>query len=229
MLKVTYHGHSCFTLDSGEHRVVIDPWFTGNPLADRPVDEVKADAVLVSHGHYDHLGDAIPISKRCGAPIIGVAELCAYCASKGAKVYSMHIGGSHQFPFGRVKLTPAWHGSAVMNAEGNWYTGTPCGFLVEMGGKIVYHSGDTGLFGDMELIGRWKRVDLALLPIGDNYVMGPDDAVEAVEMLQPTAVVPMHYDTFDAIKQDAQAFCDAVSARDLAKPVLLKPGQSYTI
>lgn len=228
MPKVIFHGHSCFTIADGQHTVLTDPWLTGNPLADVPADRLDASAILVSHGHFDHLGDAVAIAKRCQATIIGVAELAGYCAAQGAPAHQMHIGGSYQFSFGRVKLTPAWHGSAVMDEAGNnIYTGTPCGFLLTMGGKTIYFAGDTGLFGDMQLIGERHPLDLALLPIGDNFVMGPEDAVAAVEMLRPGVVIPMHYNTFDLIKQDPQAFKQQVESRNLARVVVLEPGQEY--
>jgi len=203
---IKFHGHACFTVESGDKKVLIDPFLSGNPLARAKAEEIEADAILVSHGHGDHLGDALPIAKRTGALIIAPNELAVYCQNQGADVHPMHIGGAYQFDFGKVKLTPAWHGSAVIDGDNIIYTGTPCGFIITMDGKTVYHAGDTGLFGDMELIGRLYDIDVALLPIGDNFVMGIDDAVEAVKMLKPKITVPMHYNTFDLIKQDPEVF-----------------------
>ena len=225
-MKVTFLGHACFTLEHGASRIVIDPFLTGNPVCPIKEKDLDVQAVLVSHGHGDHLGDAIAISKRCRAPVIACFELAEFCQAQGASAHSMHIGGGHNFDFGRVKLTPAWHGSAIEWQGHTIYGGTPSGFVIQMGGRTVYHAGDTGLFGDMELIGRLHRPDLALLPIGDNYTMGPEDAIEAVKMLQPAAVVPMHYNTFDLIAQDAQQFARRVQSETSARCTVLEPGES---
>lgn len=227
MVHVKFLGHSCFTLEHGPHRVLIDPFLTGNPVCPVKADSLHPTAILVSHGHGDHLGDAIPISKRTGALIISCYEVVSFCLGQGATGHGMHIGGGHDFDFGRVKLTPAWHGSAIEFDGQSAYGGTPCGFVIRIGGKTIYHSGDTGLFGDMELIGRLNKIDLACLPIGDNYTMGPDDAVEAVRMLKPARVVPMHYNTFDLIRQDPEAFGKRLD--HLAECSVLKPGESLEL
>ena len=224
MPKATFLGHSCFTLSDGKTTLLIDPFITGNPVCPVKAADVKADAILVSHGHGDHLGDAIPISKRCGAPVIACFELAEFCGSQGAKAHGMHVGGGHDFEFGRVKLTPAWHGSAIESGGQVLYGGTPTGFVIHFGGRVIYHSGDTGVFLDMELIGRLNKLDLALLPIGDNYTMGPDDAVEAVRMLKPNRTVPMHYNTFDLIRQDPVAFQKRVAR--ITDCTILAPGES---
>lgn len=227
MLKVRYLGHACFTASEGTHTVIIDPFLTGNPRAPVAADQIQVDAVLVTHGHGDHLGDAVPIAKRCGAVIVAPYELATYCEKQGAQVYAMHIGGAHTFPWGWVKLTDARHGSAVME-EPPVYTGNPCGFVLRMGGKTVYHAGDTGLFGDMALVGK-QGIDCALLPIGDNYTMGIDDAVEAVKLVQPELVVPMHYGTMELIATDVRLFEDKVLSETNATCKTLKPGEELEL
>jgi len=213
MVKLTFHGHACFSLTDGKHDVLIDPFISGNPLAKIKAQDLKPTHILVTHGHGDHLGDAIDIAKRTGAVIVAPNELAVYCKSKGANVHTMHIGGSWQFDFGRVKLTPAWHGSAVIEGDNIIYTGTPCGFVIEMQGKHIYHAGDTGLFSDMKLIGEMYSLDCALLPIGDNYVMGPEDAARAAGMLQARINIPMHYNTFPLVKQDPNRFVQQLKAK----------------
>jgi L-ascorbate metabolism protein UlaG (beta-lactamase superfamily) len=217
-------GHACFTASDGEHSVIFDPFLTGNPEAVVTPEEVRADAVLPSHGHSDHLGDAIPIARRLGAPIIAPYELAMYCQRHGAEVVPLHIGGGVDLPFGRVKLTYATHGSAVVTDESIEYTGPACGFLVTMSGQTVYYAGDTGLFGDMRLIGESTPITVAILPIGDHFTMGVDDAVKAVDFLRPQAVVPTHYSAFEPIRKDPRPFADRVRALGIRCEVLA-PGQ----
>ncbi len=209
MLKITYYGHSVFLLDDGKTKLIIDPFIEGNPFSTIKEKDVNVNYIVVTHGHGDHLGDAVAISKRCGATIIAVNELANYVASQGAKAHNMHIGGGFNFPFGRVKFTIAHHGSS--SSEGT-YTGEASGVLVTMAGKTVYHTGDTGLFSDMKLIGEMNPVDILLLPIGDNFTMGIDDAVKAVELVRPKYVAPMHYNTFPVIEADPNVFIAKVKA-----------------
>jgi len=223
-MKITYHGHSCFSLSAGGASIIIDPFLSGNPLAEIGPGDVTTNAVLVTHGHADHLGEAVEIAKNNNAPIIAPFELVNYCISKGAMGHAMHIGGGANFPFGRVKLTIAHHGSTTDEGP----VGNPCGFIVTMGGKTVYHAGDTGLFYDMNLIGETNSIDCALLPIGDNFTMGPEDAARAVKMLHPAVVIPMHYNTFDVIKQDPQAFKAAIGGEG-PDVRILKPGESTEV
>lgn len=217
MPKLTYLGHSAFYVEGSQGRIVIDPFLSGNPLAKTRPEEIKVDYVLLTHGHGDHIGDGIEIARADNATIIAPFELANYCASKGATVHPMHIGGAHNFPFGRVKLTIAHHGSAAPDGT---YTGNPCGFLITMDGKTLYHPGDTGLFYDMKLIGEMNKIDVAVLPIGDNFTMGIEDAVKATEFLQPRLVIPMHYKTFDVIDVDPNDFVRAVKAKGFNSRVL---------
>lgn len=224
-VKLTYCGHSCFLVDGGGARLIIDPFLTGNPKAAMAADQVEVDYVLVSHAHGDHLGDAIPIAKRTGATVITNHEIASRAGEEGAPAHGMHIGGGHDFPFGRVKLTIAHHGSSFPDGS---YGGNPCGFLLTIEGKTVYHACDTGLFYDMKLIGE-EGVDVAILPIGDNYTMGPADALRAVRLIEPKVVVPIHYDTFDLIAQDVAAFARQVEASTTARCAALAPGETFEL
>ena len=226
MLTLTFHGHACFTFEADGHRVIVDPFLTGNPAADIPVGGLpKVDAVLLSHGHGDHLGDAVPIATRDRATIVATYELAAFCMQRGAIAHGMHIGGAHQFPFARVKLVPAFHGGQVEGDDTGRFTTKPCGLVITLGGRTVYHCGDTGLTMEMQLLA--GQVDAMLVPIGDNYTMGIPDAVRAVEFVKPRTVIPMHYNTFDVIKADPQDFKRQVGGR--AQVVVLAPGQSHNL
>lgn len=213
MMKLTYYGHSVFSLEHGEKRLIIDPFFTGNELAPIKAKDVKVDYVLLSHAHPDHLGDGVEIAKNNSAVVIAPFETAVMCQSKGCSAHPMHIGGAHDFDFGRVKLTIAHHGSGYPENGDVKYGGNPCGFLVTMGGKTVYHAGDTGLFYDMKLIGEMNRIDVALLPIGDNFTMGIEDALKAVEFLDPELAIPMHYNTFPVIQADPAEFVKMVEEK----------------
>jgi L-ascorbate metabolism protein UlaG (beta-lactamase superfamily) len=233
MARLTWHGHSCFSLetDAGLH-LLLDPWLDDNPMADIGADDVsELDFMLCSHGHYDHFADAIAIARRTGASLIGIYELVSFAKSQGvSSTYALNIGGGQHFPFGRVKMTPAVHSGTIHGDETGRYTTLAGGFWIhlkpksgETGGTRVYHAGDTALTSDMQLLK--GKVDIALLPIGDTFTMGPVDAVRAVEMIAPAVVIPMHYNTFDAIRQDPADFARRVG--DLADVVILEPGSSH--
>ena len=219
----TFLGHSCFFLEDGENRLIIDPFITGNPQATAKADEIKVNYILLTHAHGDHLGDAVEIAKNNNATIIAPFELANYCQEQGCEVHPMHIGGARNFPFGRLKLTIAHHGSALPDGS---YGGNPCGMLITMSGSTLYHPGDTGLFYDMKLIGEMNDIALAVLPIGDNFTMGIDDALKAVEFLQPKSVIPMHYKTFDVIDTDPEKFVKKAVKMGV-NSVVLKVGESF--
>ncbi|WP_214854583.1 MULTISPECIES: metal-dependent hydrolase [unclassified Exiguobacterium] len=214
-MKLTYHGQSTVTIETNGHHLVIDPFFSGNEKATTNPDDVKADFILLTHAHADHMLDAERIAKATGATIIATHELATYLSFKGLNVHPMNLGGQFEFSFGKVKMTQAFHSSSIIDEEKQTitYMGMPAGFLLTIEGKEIYHAGDTALFGDLALYGAHHEIDLAFLPIGDNFTMGPDDALIAADMLQAKAVVPIHYDTFDLIKQDANAFCEQIEAQ----------------
>lgn len=224
--KLTWYGHAAFRLDTGDYVLLIDPYLSDNPAATIGPDEAEADYILISHGHSDHVGDSVAIAKRTGAPVISNAEIVRWFSKQGLPGHAQHIGGGHRHPFGHLKLTPALHGSGFADGTSG---GNPVGFLLTTNeGEVFYFAGDTGLFGDMRLIGE-AGIDLALLPIGDNYTMGPDDALRAVQFLQPRHVIPIHYSTFELLEQDADAWAARVAAETEATAHVLSPGDSFSL
>lgn len=225
MLKITFNGHSNFHFDDGARQLLIDPWFGGNPKAKaRPTDYDQIDLVLVTHGHRDHLGDAVEISKKYQAPIVAPFELAMYCQRRGALVHPMNHGGERRYDFCTVKMTNAVHSSSFVD-KGAEYTGNPCGFILEMGGRKVYYTGDTALFGDMKLIAEMESPEIMMLPIGSIYTMGARDAAKAVEFVGPKYVIPMHYATFEVLDQNPDSFASHLKNLP-AELVVLGVGES---
>jgi L-ascorbate metabolism protein UlaG (beta-lactamase superfamily) len=226
-MRLTFLGHSCFLVETASSRILIDPYLSENPQAPLAAADVRCDYIVLSHGHEDHTCDALAIAQHCGATIIANYEIAEYFTAKGAKTHGMNPGGGFNFPFGRLKLTLAHHTSSVEAGLHPIYLGTACGILIQADGRTLYHAGDTALFLDMQLIGR-AGIDVALLPIGDNFTMGPDDAVTALDLLRPKLAVPMHYGTWPVIAQDAAAFA-AQAARAGHTVNVLTPGASLEI
>ncbi len=223
-MKVQYLGHSVLMVETQGTRLILDPFIEGNPQCPVSVDELpKVDYVLVTHGHGDHIGNAVEISKRDGATVISNFEICNYLESKGVKTHPMHIGGKFSFEFGNVKLTPAFHGSSISDGNNVIYAGMPAGFLLESNGKKLYHAGDTGLTVEMQLL-RDELIDVAFLPVGGNFVMDVSDAIRATSFIMPKKVVPIHYNTWDIIKADTEKFKTGVEHIKV-ECLIMKPGE----
>ena len=217
-MKLRYFGHSAFqiTTKSGI-KILIDPFLDDNPVSPVKSNDVAAQFIVLTHGHGDHVGDGLKIGKRCNSLFICVNELAEWVKSKGLNAHNMHIGGSHNFDFGKVKFTIAHHGSLTPD---NQYAGEASGVLITIEGKTIYHTGDTGLFYDMKLIGEMNPIDFMLLPIGDNYTMGITDAVKAVELANPKTAIPIHYNTFPVINAEPNEFKKLVESKGVNCRVL---------
>ncbi len=228
MADITFLGHAGFLLQTQTHSIAIDPFLTGNPLAKVKPDAIKCDYILLTHGHGDHVGDTVAIAKNNNATVIANYEIATWCERQGLTAHAMHIGGAFNFPFGKVKLTIAHHGSGFDTGDEMIYMGNPAGALITVEDKTIYHAGDTGLFYDMKLIGEMNDIALALLPIGDNFTMGIDDAVKAVEFLSAKLAVPMHYKTFDIIDVNPDEFIRKVGS--IGKEArILQVGESISL
>ncbi len=222
-MELRFLGHAAVELKDGDTTVLVDPFLTGNPKAAASADELDATTILLTHGHADHIGDTVAIAKRTGAPVLAIVELAGEIGGEGVEVRDPNLGGTVTFDWGSAKLVPAWHTSTTPKGTVN----TPAGLLIEIGGTTVYHLGDTCLFSDLQLVGRGREIDVALVPIGGHYTMDRHDAVEAARLVGAKTVIPIHYDTFPPIVTDAQAFKADVEAQTSSRVVVLEPGESF--
>jgi L-ascorbate metabolism protein UlaG (beta-lactamase superfamily) len=236
-MEIKFHGQSCFEITDSETTVLTDPFLApNNPVAVATAEEVKADVIAVSHGHADHIADAVAVSQATGAHVVAIVEVANWLDAHGAaEVSDPNLGGTVKFDWGWIKLVPAWHTNTIpgsadapFSAESGVAIGTCTGMLINLGGRTIYHAGDTCLFGDMKLIAERNPVDIALLPIGGHYTMDRHDAVVATEFIGASTVIPMHYDTFPPIETDAGAFKADVESQTSFEVVVLKPGESHS-
>jgi len=224
--QLTWLGHGTWLIETGAHTILLDPFLDESPVAPRKAADVRPDFLLVSHGHFDHIADAVAIARRTGATAIGIYEICAWLAEQGVShTHAMNLGGSYVFPFGRVKLTPAWHSSTLPDGRSG---GSPVGFVLTLPEGKVYFACDTALFSDMRLIGE-EGLELAVLPIGDNFTMGPDDSIRAIRFLQPRKVVPAHYNTWPPIAQDAEQWARRVRSETQSFPHVPVLGAPFSL
>jgi L-ascorbate metabolism protein UlaG (beta-lactamase superfamily) len=223
-MDVRFLGHACFALSDGDTTVLIDPFLTGNPKAAASADDVAATTLLLTHGHGDHVGDTVAIATRTGAPLVAITELAGEMKEEGLEVVDCNLGGTATFDWGWAKLVPAWHTSTTPKGTVN----TPAGFLINFKGTLVYHLGDTALFSDLQLVGKRREIDVALMCIGGHYTMDRHDAVDAAELVGAKTVIPCHYNTFPPIASDAEAFKADVESATSSQVVILEPGESHT-
>lgn len=229
-MDIVYHGHSCIQITSGDHSIIIDPFITYNPLATVRADDIRVQYILLTHAHEDHIGDAALLARNNDATIVSMVELANYFSFQGLRTHGMNLGGAREFEFGKVKLTQAFHSSGITMPQDKqvMYMGMPSGLLLTIEGKTIYHAGDTGLFGDMKMYGELHSIDLAFLPIGDNFTMGPEDAMIAAGWLRSKLTVPVHYNTFELVQQDGKSFVDQLQENGL-DGLFVQPGESFKL
>jgi L-ascorbate metabolism protein UlaG (beta-lactamase superfamily) len=229
-MDIRFLGHAAFELADGDTKVLVDPFLTGNPKAAVSADELEPTTILLTHGHADHIGDTVPIAKRAGAPVLAIVELAGEIGAEGVDTFDPNLGGTVEFDWGWARLVPAWHTSTTPKGTVN----TPAGLVINLGGKTVYHLGDTALFSDLSLVSRRDEVDVALMCIGGHYTMDRHDGVHAADLVAAQTVIPCHYDTFPPIETDAEAFKSDVESRTsyesraAEKVVVLQPGETHT-
>ena len=236
-MDIRYHGHSCFELSDGSSTLLVDPFLKpNNPAAVVTGEEVEPTHILITHGHADHIADAVPVARRTGAHCVSIVEVANWLGERGCEVSDPNLGGTVEFDWGWVKLVPAWHTNTIpgsaeapFSAEHGVAIGTPTGLVIEIGGVTVYHAGDTCLFSDMKLIAERNPIDVALLPIGGHYTMDRHDAVAAAEFVGARTVIPIHFNTFPPIETDAEAFKSDVEASTSSEAVVLAAGDTYTV
>jgi L-ascorbate metabolism protein UlaG (beta-lactamase superfamily) len=224
-MDIRFLGHACFELVDGDSRVLIDPFLTGNPKAAVSADEVEPTHILLTHGHGDHIGDAVDIAKRTGAPVVAIVELSNEIGEDGVDVFDPNMGGTVEFPWGWVRLVPAWH--TAVSPKGTAHM--PAGLVIRFADTTIYHLGDTALFSDLALPGKRDDIDVALMCIGGHYTMDRHDAAVAAGLVGAKTVIPCHYDTFPPIETDAQAFKADVEGSTGSSVVVLQPGESHTV
>lgn len=225
-IQITWFGHATWQIQAPPHWIIVDPFFDENPVCEQSAAKVECDYILLTHGHFDHVADVVPIAKRTGAQVLCNYEISNWLLKQGvASVMGMNLGGSFKTKFGSVKMTPAWHSSMLPDGTDGGVAG---GFIVETGNSRIYFAGDTALFSDMSLLAR-KPIDVAILPIGDLFTMGVEDSIEAINLLKPEYVLPSHYGTWPPIQQDAKDWANRVKAQTSAVPIVLKSGETFTL
>jgi L-ascorbate metabolism protein UlaG (beta-lactamase superfamily) len=225
-IQITWFGHATWQIQAPPHWIIVDPFFDENPVCEKAAEKVECDYILLTHGHFDHVADAVSIAKRTGAEVLCNYEISNWLRKQGvASVMGMNLGGSFKTKFGSVKMTPALHSSMLPDGTDGGVAG---GFVVESGNNRIYFAGDTALFSDMSLIAR-KPIDVAILPIGDLFTMGIEDSIEAIKLLKPEYVLPSHYGTWPPIQQDVKDWSNRVKAQTSAVPIVLKSGESFTL
>jgi L-ascorbate metabolism protein UlaG (beta-lactamase superfamily) len=224
-MDIRFLGHAAFTISDGDTTVLIDPFLTGNPVAAVQASEVSPTTILLTHGHVDHVGDTIDIAKRTGAPVLATTELADELGEDGIETINANHGGTHEFEWGSAKLVPAWHDSRTPKGNAN----IPAGLVIDFKGTIVYHLGDTALFSDLQLVGRKRPVDIAIVPIGGHFTMDRHDAVDAADFVGAKTIIPCHYNTFPVIETDANAFATDIQNTLDAVAVVLESGASHTV
>lgn len=229
-MDIIYHGHSCIQMAAGDKSLIIDPFLRGNELAVAKAEDIRTDAVLLTHAHTDHILDADLIAKNNDAPVVAIAELAAYMSWQGVKTIDMNIGGTVDLGFAKAKMVQAFHSSGIVLEEEKriLYAGMPAGFIVNIEGVNILHAGDTALFSDMKMIGERHAIDIAFIPIGDRYTMGMEDALQAAEWYNAKRVVPIHYNTFPIIRQEAERFIQELHHKGM-EGLVLKPGGKMSV